>query len=220
LTQIEEIMSSYPPENEFPPSTPIFEQTVTSTDVDVDSVEGDGVAPSDSTDSAQGTTEQVRDQAKNVASDAKDAGQRVAGVTKDQAKQVASEAKGQAKELIGQATTELKEQAATQQQRVAEGLRGVSDEFESMADGSVGGVASELVRTLGDRAGSVATWLDARDPGSLLSEVKAYAARKPGTFIAIAAAAGIVAGRLTKSLATSAAEEKAAEADGSAGAGL
>jgi gas vesicle protein len=219
-------MSSYPPENEFPISTPIFEETVTSTEWDVEPLEGEASARVDSTDdntggeSTQATAEQARDQAKNVASDAKDASQHVAGVTKDQAKEVASEVKGQAKELISQATSELKDQAATQQQRVATGLHSVGDELEAMADGSVGGVASELVRDLGSRAGSVATWLEDRDPGALLSEVKAYAARKPGTFIAIAAAAGIVAGRLTKSLATTAAADKAADVDGSAGAGL
>jgi uncharacterized protein YjbJ (UPF0337 family) len=213
-------MSSYPPDDESSPTTPIFEETVedagepwtepvpdgapaaswpppTSTETDS--------APSDSSS----TVDSAREQAQNVASDAKDAAQNVAGVAKDEAKGVASEAKGQAKELIGQAASELKEQAASQQKRVATGLHSVGDEFESMADGSVGGVASELVRNLGDRAQSVASWLDQRDPGSLLDEVKSFAARKPGTFIALAAGVGIVAGRLTKSLAAASSDEAA-----------
>lgn len=143
----------------------------------------------------------VKEQAGQVASDAHDAAGHVAGVTKDQAGQVASEVKSQAKDLFAQTTSELKDQAGAQQQKAAVGLRSVSNELTSMADKSDGsGVASELVRNLAGRAGSAATWLDGRDPGSLLDEVKSFAARKPGTFIALAAGAGIIAGRLAKSL--------------------
>ena len=211
-------MSSYPPDNENSPSTPIFEETVEDAGEPWTEPVPDGApaaswpppatmeadtAPSD----GSSTVDSAREQAQNVASDAKDAAQDVVGVAKDEAKGVAAEAKGQAKDLISQTTAELKDQAATQQKRVASGLHSVADEFESMADGSVGGVASELVRTLGDRAESVASWLDQRDPGSLLAEVKSFAARKPGTFIAIAAGVGIVAGRLTKSLAAAASDD-------------
>jgi hypothetical protein len=65
-----------------------------------------------------------------------------------------------------------------------------------------GGVASDLVRQAARRADGIATWLGDRDPGSLLSEVKSYARRNPGTFIAIAALAGAVGGRLTRALAS------------------
>ncbi len=74
------------------------------------------------------------------------------------------------------------------------------------------GIASKVVRDLSHRAGSAAEYLDGRDPGSLLDEVKSFAAKRPGTFIAIAAGAGILAGRLTKALATEVKHEK--EADG------
>ena len=64
------------------------------------------------------------------------------------------------------------------------------------------GIASDLVRQAAQRAHSVAGWLDQRDPGSLLNEVKSYARRNPGTFIAAAAIAGALAGRLTRALAS------------------
>ena len=211
-------MSLYPPDNDDSPSTPIFEEIVgdageprTESALDEDPAASwpPPATPETNDAPAKGsrTADAARDQAQNVASDAKDAALSVAGVAKDEAKGVAAEARTQAKDLIAQTTSELKDQAATQQKRVASGLRSVGDEFESMADGSVGGVASELVRTLGDRAESVASWLDGRDPGSLLDEVKSFAARKPGTFIAIAAGVGVVAGRLTKSLAAAASDD-------------
>jgi hypothetical protein len=197
-------MSTLPP-NE-PSGSPLYDQTgfeppltpttgahsagTTSSDTD-----------SSAKDAATAKAGAAKEQATQVAGDAKEAASNVAGTAKDQAGQVAAEVKTQAKDLYGQATSQLKEQARTQSQKVSEGLRSVSDELSSMAEKSDGnGLASELVRNLSGRAGSAASWLDGRDPGSLLDEVKQFAARKPGTFIAIAAGAGLLAGRLTKAL--------------------
>ncbi|MCS5732445.1 hypothetical protein [Herbiconiux daphne] len=161
----------------------------------------------------QGKVDTAKQEAANLKDTATEQASNVAGTAKDEAKNVAHEAKSQAKDLYAQTTSELKEQAGVQQQRVASGLRSIGDEFGSMASNSdQQGLASDLVRQVSDRAGSAASWLDGRDPGSLLNEVKAYARRKPGTFIAVAAIAGVVAGRLTRSLAAAAADEKEAEA--------
>ena len=62
------------------------------------------------------------------------------------------------------------------------------------------GVASDLIRQAADRSESVASWLDNRDPGSLLDEVKSFARQRPGTFLLVAAGAGMLAGRLGRSL--------------------
>lgn len=62
------------------------------------------------------------------------------------------------------------------------------------------GVATDLVRQAAERSSTVAEWLDGRDPGSLLTEVKSFARKKPGTFLLLAAGAGILAGRLSRSL--------------------
>jgi hypothetical protein len=143
--------------------------------------------------------------AKERAAEVKDtsvaAGQHVAGVTKDQLHKVGSETKQQAKDLYRQTTSELSDQAASQQKRVASGIRTLGDELSSMADSSeTQGVASDLAHQAASRAATVADWLEQRDPGALLGEVKSFARRKPGTFIAIAAIAGVVAGRLTRSV--------------------
>jgi hypothetical protein len=145
----------------------------------------------------------VKDEAGRVAGSAAEAGKDVAATAAEQAKNVAGEAKSQAKDLYRQTQQELREQAAQQQQRVASGLRSVGDELQQMAASSEqGGLASDLVRQAAQRTQSVAGWLDQRDPGSLLEEVKSYARRNPGTFIAAAAIAGALAGRLTRALAS------------------
>ncbi|QNE43769.1 hypothetical protein F1C15_08100 [Frigoribacterium sp. NBH87] len=87
-----------------------------------------------------------------------------------------------------------------------------------MADSSDTGLAQDLVRNLSGRAHGVASWLEGRDPGTLLDDVKHYAARKPGTFIAIAAVSGLFAGRVVKALTAEAKSEHASDA-GSTGTG-
>ena len=84
---------------------------------------------------------------------------------------------------------------------MAEGLRSISTELHSMASASEQpGVATDLVRQAAERSSAVASWLDARDPGSLLTEVKSFARQRPGTFLMLAAGAGILAGRLSRGL--------------------
>ena len=143
--------------------------------------------------------------AKERAAEVKDtsvaAGQHVAGVTKDELHKVGSETKQQAKDLYRQTQSELADQAAAQQKRVASGIRTLGDEFGSMADKSeTQGVASDLAHQAATRAAGVADWLEQRDPGALLDEVKSFARRSPGVFIGIAAVAGVLAGRLTRSV--------------------
>jgi len=70
-----------------------------------------------------------------------------------------------------------------------------------MADSSEQcGVASDLARQASERVRTVVDWVEARDPADLLTELKGYARRKPGTFLAAAAALGFLGGRLTRGL--------------------
>jgi hypothetical protein len=73
-----------------------------------------------------------------------------------------------------------------------------------MANGSTQtGVAADLVRGAGERVNDVARWLDDRDPRGIVEEVKGFARRRPGVFIAIAVGVGVIAGRLTRAITTS-----------------
>jgi len=165
-----------------------------------------------------GAVDTAREQAGDLAASAKASAGDVAGTAKDAATQVAGEARRQAKDLLHESRSELVEQAGQQQQRVAAGLRSLGEELGGMARSSEQpGIAADLVSQAAGRADAVASWLDARDPGSLLSEVKDFARRSPGTFIGLAALAGVVAGRLTKNLAA-AAKETGPSGTGSTGA--
>lgn len=150
---------------------------------------------------ANSTAEVAKDKAADVAGGAAAAAQQVTGVAKEQVGQVAAEVGDQVKALIGQAKTELSDQAQTQQQRAAAGLHSVADQLGAMAQGSgEPGVATDLAHQAADKAHQFADWLDARDPGSVLTEVKSFARQRPGMFLLVALGAGIAAGRLARGL--------------------
>ena len=152
----------------------------------------------------QQTTEVAKEQAADVADSAKQAGSQVAQTVKEQAAGVTNEAGRQAKQLLAEAQSELSEQAAQQQQKVAGGLHALADELDGMVRGSEqDGVATDLARQAADKARQLGAWLEDRDPGSLLDEVRDFGRRRPGAYLAIAAGAGILAGRLARGLSAS-----------------
>jgi hypothetical protein len=160
-----------------------------------------GTVPPGGSAGAASTKETAKDEAAAVAGHAAGEAKSVAQTAKAEATNVAAEVKTNARDLLHQAKSDLTDQAGAQQQKVAEGLRSVSSELHSMASASdQPGVASDLVRQAAERSSAVASWLDGRDPGSLLTEVKSFARQRPGTFLLAAAGAGLIAGRLGRSL--------------------
>jgi hypothetical protein len=112
-----------------------------------------------------------------------------------------SEAKDQARSLLDRTRGEMTDQATTQQQRAAESLRSLSSELQSMASSQQEpGMATDLAHQAADKAGALASWLENREPGDVLHEVTMFARRRPGMFLALAAGAGVVAGRLTRGM--------------------
>jgi hypothetical protein len=148
------------------------------------------------------TTDVAKDQAASVAGGASEAASHVAGVAKEQVGQVTQEAGRQVKQLVGQAQSELSNQASTQQQRAATGLHSVADQLRAMASGKVEqpGMATDLAHQAADKVQDFAGWLENREPADVLNEVRAFARRRPGAFIAIALGAGMLAGRLARGL--------------------
>ena len=147
------------------------------------------------------TTDAVKEQVGGVADTAKRAGGQVAGTVQEQAGEVTAEAGRQAKKLLSEAQSELNGQAAATQQRAADGLRALEEELTGLATHSAqDGIATDLARQAADKAQQAATWLADRDPGTLLQEVRSFARRKPGAYLAIALGAGVLAGRLARGL--------------------
>jgi hypothetical protein len=147
------------------------------------------------------TAETAKQEAAEVSRTAAGSAQTVAETAKTEAATVASEVKTNARDLLYQAKSDLTDRAGAQQQKAADGLRSISSQLHSMASASdQPGAASGLVREAAERSSAVASWLDRRDPGSLLDEMKSFARQRPGTFLLLAAGAGMLAGRLGRGL--------------------
>ncbi|MGZ4596027.1 MAG: hypothetical protein ACXV3V_03800 [Actinomycetes bacterium] len=162
------------------------------------------------------TTDTVKDQAAQVGQTAKDSSQQVAGTAASEAKNLAGEARRQASDLTREVGNQLNEQASTQKDRATGGLRSLGAELQSMAQqGDQRGMASDLAEQAAAKAHELAGWLEQREPGTLLDEVRQLARRKPGAFLLGAAAAGVLAGRLTRGAVQ--ANGSAAQADNGSG---
>ncbi|MEP6528076.1 MAG: hypothetical protein ABJA86_13045 [Nocardioidaceae bacterium] len=141
----------------------------------------------------------VQDRASAAAQTATESGAGVAQTAADETKHVAAEAARQSRNLMNEARWQATEQATVQQRKAVSGLRAMGDELRSMAEqGGQSGLASEVAYQASDQTHNVANWLDQREPGDLLDEVRRFAQRRPGAFLLGAALAGAVAGRLTR----------------------
>lgn len=149
---------------------------------------------------SQSTTDVAKDEARNVGQTAADAGSQVASTAADQAKEVVHETQRQASDLLDQGRSQLRDQAVTQQQRAAQGLSSLASQLRGMADGTGDGApgpARDLIQQASGKLEELGSFLQNREPAQVLDEVRAFARRKPGTFLLGAALAGVVAGRLT-----------------------
>jgi hypothetical protein len=157
----------------------------------------------DQQNGASGVSTVAKDQAGQVSQTAAQAGGQVAQTTKEQAQSVAGEARQQARDLVGEARTQVREQAGGQKGRAVDGLRTLAGELDQMAQqGGQSGIATEVARQAAQRAHGLAEHLDRHEPTELLDQVRAYARRRPVAFLAGAAVLGVLAGRMTRNLAS------------------
>jgi hypothetical protein len=155
-----------------------------------------------------------------VAQQASQAGTQVAQSAAERAKDVAHETQRQARDLFGEAKQQLQNQASSQHSSLVSNIRQLGDELGGMTSSTgQSGIASELVSQAHERVNSVADWLEHRQPGDLVTEVRRFAQRRPGAFLLGAAVAGVVAGRLTRGVVAAHSEDDATSGIGSRGSG-
>jgi len=150
----------------------------------------------------------VQDKAAEVKDTATDRAADVAGTAKDQALEVAQEAQRQARDLVAEFRGQIQQQTQAQRDRLVELLRDFEDELQNMVDaGGRNGTASEVVRQVADRLAGVRSYLERG--GNPTEEVRSFARRRPGTFLLLAAGAGVLAGRATRSAAAARKQQQA-----------
>jgi hypothetical protein len=167
-----------------------------------------GYSPPHRQQETPSTPELAKREAADVARTAAQSGGQVGETAGDQAMRVASATAEQARDLLAEGRTQLVDQAREGQRKAAGGLHTLADQLRDMSQKSdEEGLAPELARQASERARGVATWLDEREPGALLDEVRRFARRRPGMFLAGAAIAGVLAGRLTRGAVAAASDD-------------
>jgi hypothetical protein len=165
-------------------------------------------APGGGNGGSSGAKEQAKEQARQVAGTAADQGRQVAGTAADEARHVAGVAQGEAarvaseassavRDLVSQATAQVEDQSRTQLGRLAGTLRSLGEDLERMASQGEG-PATGLAHEAADRTRGLAARLEGREPRDVLEDVRGFARRRPGVFLAGSLVAGVVAGRLTR----------------------
>lgn len=142
----------------------------------------------------------AKDQASAVASTTAQAAADVKDTAVEQAGAVATEAKQQAGNVVSEVRDQVAQQTQAQTQRAASGIRAIADQLRDLAEGRPpqSGPALDLIRSLADRAQSLASTVETQGPQGLLEQVRSFARRRPGGFLAAAALAGAAAGRMVK----------------------
>jgi len=145
-----------------------------------------------------GSTAQAK--AGEVAGTAQERAADVAGTAKDQALEVAQEAQRQARDLFSEFRGQIQQQTEAQRDRLVEMLREFEDELQNMAQaGGRSGTATEVVRQVADRLSGIRSYLE--NGSNPLDDVRSFARRRPAAFLVLAATAGVLAGRATRSAA-------------------
>ena len=139
--------------------------------------------PTATTTNDQGST---TDQAKHAAS-----------VASDEAKQVAADVRDQARGLLDETKNQVQDQSRTQRDRLVDTLRTFGDDLDGMAQDR-DGLASGAAREVAQRVRTISERLDGREPSELLDDLRSFARRRPGMFLAGALVSGVVVGRLLR----------------------
>lgn len=147
------------------------------------------------------TGQEAKERASETMGKARESAGEVATTAKEQARGVVDESRAQLQNVTAEMRERLGAETRTQTQRASEALRHWSDDLASMADRAetdspVRGVVSRVAQS----GRGAADFLDERGVEGMAEEVRAFARRRPGMFLAGAALAGFAVGRLAKAV--------------------
>jgi uncharacterized protein YjbJ (UPF0337 family) len=147
----------------------------------------------------QAAGQTAKEQASATAGQAKEAAGEVAGTALDQARTVAEEARRQAGSAVGDLRGRVTEEVEGQTRRAAGTVHQWADDLAELARNAPGdSPARNLVSKAADGGHRAADYLDRHGVEGMTEDLKGFARRRPGAFLAGAALAGFAVGRMAK----------------------
>ena len=133
----------------------------------------------------------AKDEAINRAGDLKDTALEHVGAMTDDAKE-------QATNVAHDVRRELESQGDAQAKRAASALHGVGAQLADMAKAGQPGAVSDVTRQLADKSRQIAGRLEEGGVQGVSDDLRRFARRQPGLFLAAAGVAGFVVTRLLR----------------------
>jgi hypothetical protein len=163
-------------------------------------VAGAPAGPQDGGGRAQETGQEAAAQSQQLAESARGQAQQVGATAKREAARVADEVGDHALDLVDSATTALRQQADAQTHQVAGTLSSIAGQVRALSEGrkDEAGDVDAYARQAADAIGSFAERIDSLGASGVVDEVTRFARRRPGAFLAGAAAAGVVVSRFLR----------------------
>lgn len=128
---------------------------------------------------------------------------KVAGhIAAGEASGMKDELSAQTRRVFGDARHELTTQAQERSDRLAETMRTLATRVQAMADGRTAeaGPLPDFARNAASQASRFAESLGSRDIEGVLDDLRMQARRRPGMFLVGAGLAGVMVGRLARSM--------------------
>jgi hypothetical protein len=147
---------------------------------------------------AESTTTGVPEQAQAVKDEALSQVGDLKDTALEHASAVTEDAKGKAADVARDVRRELETQGDVQAKRAASVLHDVGSQLNDMAGSGQPGAVSDVARHLADKSRQVATRLEEGGVQGVSDDVRQFARRQPGLFLAAAGLAGFVVTRMLR----------------------
>ena len=145
-------------------------------------------------DQDQGSGQQAKDKAGEVAGQAQEKAQQVAGQAQEKAQEAAGQAKGRARDEIDRRSTEAGDQVSS----TAQDLRSVGDTLREQGKDAPARMADQAA----ERAERLGGYLKDSDADRILNDVEDFARKQPWAVVAGGMALGFMAARFMKASST------------------
>jgi hypothetical protein len=135
-----------------------------------------------------------------VAHETKDEAASVARTAQHEAGRVADEVRHQTRDLVEDARHELHQQARTQTEHLGGAMSSLGERMHALAEGRPedAGQVQDVAHRIADQVEHLAHRVDELGFDGAVSELQRFARRRPGAFLAGAAALGFAASRLAR----------------------
>ncbi|SFB29026.1 hypothetical protein SAMN05216266_107283 [Amycolatopsis marina] len=149
------------------------------------------------TDAARQTAGTARQEGREVAHSAAEEARDVSRDVRHEGREVAEQARSEARHVMEDAKSQLRGQAQEQTKRVTESLHRLGDQVTALAQGrpQEAGRLADYVDQAAGEIQQAADRVETRGFDGVVRDTENFARRRPGAFLAAAAATGFLAGR-------------------------